>query len=94
MESSCALRKASLKRCQLYSVPLSLRTVSQGISSNVFLKLPEVCSPAAQDPDFTLCQACVPQDHELNQGMVTAAQAASDLNFFSDLFCVVFPADI
>ena len=30
MESSCALRKASLKICQLCSTPLSLKTVSQG----------------------------------------------------------------
>jgi len=34
MESSCAFRKASLKFCQLCSVPLSLRIVSWGISSN------------------------------------------------------------
>ena len=34
MESSCALRKASLNCCQFCSIPLFLRTVSQGISSN------------------------------------------------------------
>jgi len=33
MESSCELRKASLKCCQFCSIPLSLRTASQGISS-------------------------------------------------------------
>ena len=31
MESHCALRRVSLKSCQLCSVPMPLRTVSQGI---------------------------------------------------------------
>ena len=34
MESSCALRKVSLKGFQLYSIPVSLRTVSQETLSN------------------------------------------------------------
>ena len=52
------------------------------------LKLTEVYSPKVQCPDPILHQAHVPQDHKLSQGMVTTAQAASDLNFFYDLFCV------
>jgi len=34
MESCCALRRVSLKSCQLCSVPMPLRTVSQGIPSS------------------------------------------------------------
>jgi len=37
LESSCTLRKVSLKSCHLCSVPLSLRTTSQGISPNYSL---------------------------------------------------------
>ena len=38
MESSCTLRKVYLKSCQLCLTPTSLRTASQGISSNNSLK--------------------------------------------------------
>ena len=42
-----------------------------------------VHSSEVQDPDSTLCQAHIPQDHELNKSVVTAAQAASNLNIFN-----------
>jgi len=51
MESSCALRKVSLKSCQFCFVPMSLRTVSQGISSNNFFKQPGMFSPVVQSLD-------------------------------------------
>ena len=51
VESSCAPRKVSLKSCQLCSIPVSLRTVSQVISS--FLKQLEFCSPEVQGPNST-----------------------------------------
>jgi len=38
IESSCALWNTSLKTCQLCSVPLSLRTVSQGVLLTISLK--------------------------------------------------------
>ena len=45
-----------------------------------FLEQQEVCSPEAQGPSSVFCQARILQDHKLHQGMVTAAQAASNLN--------------
>lgn len=41
MESFCTLRKATLKCCQLCSVPLFLRTVFQGFLSNNSLNSPK-----------------------------------------------------
>ncbi|KAK4828813.1 hypothetical protein QYF61_000870 [Mycteria americana] len=40
----------------------------------------EVCFPKIQGPDFTLCLTHIPQDCELHQCMITAAQAASNLD--------------
>jgi len=34
---------------------------------------------------ITLCQAHIPWDHELNRGMVAAAETASKFNPFNDL---------
>jgi len=73
-ERTCALRKASMKSIQLSSTSLSLRTASQEILANSLNSLKS-----------TLCQAHIPWDHKLNQGMVTAAQAASNLNAFNDI---------
>ena len=72
---------------QLCSVSLSLKTVSQRISLN-FRKF-QVHSLEVQGPDSTLCQTHVPCDHKHDQGIVTAAQAASDLNPSNDLFHTV-----
>ncbi|KAK4827968.1 hypothetical protein QYF61_022670, partial [Mycteria americana] len=40
----------------------------------------EVRFPKIQGPDFTLCLSHIPQDCELHQCMITAAQAASSLD--------------
>lgn len=55
-------------------------TASQKILSNSYIKEPEVCSPEVQGLDSNLCQAHILHDQELNHGMVTAAQTASDLH--------------
>lgn len=48
----------------------------------------EVCSLEIQGSDSALCQIRVPQDREFNQGMVTAAHTASNLNVFNDLLSI------
>lgn len=50
-----------------------------------FLRKPQIRSLEVQGPDSTLCLAHIPQDCELSQGMITTAQAASNLNIFDDL---------
>ena len=52
-----------------------------------FLKQSEVCS-SGQGPDSTLCQACPPPDHKLDQGTAVVAQAASNDNIYNDLLCI------
>ena len=47
----------------------------------------EVCSSKVQGPYFAHCQAHIPQDHELNQGVVSAAQAASNLDLLIEFVC-------
>ncbi|SGA34005.1 Uncharacterised protein [Chlamydia abortus] len=42
-------------------------------------------SPEAQGPGSAFCQACIPPDHKPHQGMLTAAQAVSNLNLFNAL---------
>ncbi|KAK4806919.1 LOW QUALITY PROTEIN: hypothetical protein QYF61_012640 [Mycteria americana] len=66
IESSCVLRKMSLKSCQLCSAPLSLRA----------------------GPDSTLHLARSSQGCEFHQGMITAAQAATNLDLSNKLICV------
>ena len=56
-----------------------------------FLEQLKVHSSKVQGPDTTLCQAHMAQDHEFDLGMVTAAQAASNLNTFNDLLCIGEP---
>ncbi|KAK4806258.1 hypothetical protein QYF61_013402 [Mycteria americana] len=73
IDSFCALRKISLKSCQLCSAPLSLRAVSQGVPSTIR-------SPKIQGPDSTLYLANIPRDCEFHQGKITAAQAATSLD--------------
>ncbi|KAK4828851.1 hypothetical protein QYF61_000908, partial [Mycteria americana] len=73
-ESSCALWKASLKTCQLCSPPLSLRTISQGVLLTNSLK----------SWKFAFLKF---RDCELHQCMITAAQAASNLDVIDELTC-------
>jgi len=61
MESSCGLRKVSIKNCHFCSTPTFLRTLSQVISTYNFFKDLQVCSPEVQGLDSTLCQAHAPQ---------------------------------
>lgn len=39
-----------------------------------FFKQLEILSSEVQGPDFDLCQLCIPQDHELNQGVAATAR--------------------
>ncbi|KAK4826361.1 LOW QUALITY PROTEIN: hypothetical protein QYF61_007955, partial [Mycteria americana] len=48
----------------------------------------EFCFPKIQGPDFTLCLTHIPQDCELHQCMITAAQAASSIDLTDKLTCV------
>ncbi|KAK4816210.1 hypothetical protein QYF61_013448, partial [Mycteria americana] len=74
IESCCTLWKVSLKICQLCSAPLSLRAVSQGVLLTNSLK-----SWIFAFPELRLLTH-IPQDCKLHQCMITAAQAASNLD--------------
>ncbi|KAK4831174.1 LOW QUALITY PROTEIN: hypothetical protein QYF61_015644 [Mycteria americana] len=74
-ESSCPLWKASLRICQLCSVPLSLRTISQGVLLTNSLK----------SWKFAFLKF---RDCELHQCMITAAQTASNLDITDELTCI------
>ncbi|KAK4819020.1 hypothetical protein QYF61_024136, partial [Mycteria americana] len=75
IKSSCALWKASLKICQLCSAPLSLRAVSQGV----------LLTNSLMSWKFAFLRF---RDCELHQCMITAAQAASNLDVTDELTCV------
>ena len=66
----------------------ALKGIFPGDPTQQFLEQPEVHSPEVQDPESTFCQACIPPDHKLHQGMITAAQAASSLNLSNALLRV------
>lgn len=62
-ESSCILRKVSLKSMQLCSTTLCLGTASQEISSNNSLNNLKFTLQKVQGPYSTLCQTQIPQEH-------------------------------
>ncbi|KAK4831048.1 hypothetical protein QYF61_014980, partial [Mycteria americana] len=55
---------------------------------SIYLRELEVCFPKIQGPDFTLHLTHIPQDCELHQCMITAAQIASNLDVSDSLTCV------
>lgn len=72
-ESSCALRKMSLKSSRLFSAPLSQSAASQGIPSAASLDNRKFALPKIQHPDSALLLARIPQDCKLYQAMTAAA---------------------
>ncbi|KAK4829843.1 hypothetical protein QYF61_006853 [Mycteria americana] len=63
-------------------LPFSLtsRAVSKGVLLTKLLEELEFCFPKIQGADFTLRLTHIPQDCEFHQCMITAAQAASNLD--------------
>ena len=58
----------------------ALKDSFPGDPTQQFLEQLKVCSPKAQGPSSAFCQARILHDHTFYQGLVTAAQAASNLN--------------
>ena len=75
-----ALRRVSLKSCQLCSFAHALKDSFPGDPTQQFLEQTEVPFPKAQRRDCAFCQARILQDQKLHQGTVTAAQVARNLN--------------
>lgn len=75
--SSHALCKSSLKICQLFSTPLSLRAVCQGISQTRFPKDWKSAFLKFKSWTFTPCPSPILQGCTLQQRVIPAAQAAS-----------------
>lgn len=69
-------QRVFLKSCQCYSIPMSLSTVFQSISSHNSLNKNSLSWKFSllKSFDSTLCQAHVPWDHGLKHNMVTTAQ--------------------
>lgn len=64
----------------------SLWTLSQWILSNNSLSIHSFALLKFRVLTPFFCQAHIPRDHELKQGIVAATQAASDLNLCNSLF--------
>lgn len=90
-ESSCAVRKASFKSCQLCCVP-ALKDCFPGDLTHWFLEQPEVCSPEVQvltpvfiRPRFleivNSSRACLLRQQGVGQNV-------SNLNLFNELLCI------
>ena len=77
LESSCALRKASLKICQLCSTPLSWRTDSQGVLLTNSLKSWKMAFLKLSFP-ILLSVCLIFLMCAIHHCMVTTAQAASN----------------
>jgi len=81
------------QKCILKELPAlfcahALKDRYPGDPTQQFLEQPEVFSPKAQGPSSAFCQAHILQDHKLHQGMITTAQAASNLNLSNVLLCI------
>ena len=74
------LQKGALEELPALFCTHAFKGSFPGDPTQQFLKQPEVCSPEAQGPSSAFSQAHILQGHKLHQGMVTAAQAASNLN--------------
>ncbi|KAK4815922.1 LOW QUALITY PROTEIN: hypothetical protein QYF61_010179 [Mycteria americana] len=80
-ESSCALWRASLKICQLCSVPLSLRTASQGVLPTSSLKSGKFAFLKFRV--LTIFLTC-----PISLRTVNSTNAASSLDITDDLTCI------
>ena len=65
----------------------ALKDTFPGDPTQQFLKQQEVCSPKAQAPSSALFQASIPPDLKVHQGMITAAQVASNLKLSDAILC-------
>ena len=77
-ESSCA---GVFKELPALFSSSALKDGFPGDPIQHFLEQLEFCSLEVQGPASAFCQACISPDGKLHQGMVTTAQAASNLNF-------------
>lgn len=74
MESSCALKKVALKSCQLWPVPLSLRTISHSPTPQSHSPTPSTTGRSLfQSSGSWLCSL----RSQIHQGMVQAALTQS-----------------